>query len=303
MKPLSNFAFLDENSKREIRRATLKAISVPGYQVPFASRELPIARGWGTGGLQLTLSLVGRDDTVKVIDQGADESVNAVNIKKLVGNTTGVEAIDETAAASIIQSRHRIPEEPLREDQILVLQVPIPEPLRFVEPREAVTKTLHSEKEYSGAFLILFEQIMRFGHMSTGADHPVMVHDRYVMAPSPIPRFDNPKMDRSNALILLGAGREKKIYAVPPFTRVVSLDFDDYPFRVESVEDGCCRLCGATGVYFDELQDEETGETYFQCNDTAYCLARLNSSTAGPNGFPNGSPDDGHTTGASRGAR
>ncbi len=52
-----------------------------------------------------------------------------------------------------------------------------------------------------------------------GADHPVLVNDRYVTAPSPIPRFDNPKMMRSEALILLGAGREKKIYAIPPYTR------------------------------------------------------------------------------------
>ena len=36
-----NFALLDENSKREIRRAVLKAIAIPGFQVPFASRELP----------------------------------------------------------------------------------------------------------------------------------------------------------------------------------------------------------------------------------------------------------------------
>ncbi|MFP4112744.1 MAG: alpha-D-ribose 1-methylphosphonate 5-phosphate C-P-lyase PhnJ [Spirochaetota bacterium] len=277
MKPLSNFGFLDENSKREIRRATLKAICIPGYQVPFASRELPIARGWGTGGLQLTLSLIGTDDRLKVIDQGADESVNAVSIKKLVGNTTNVPTTDHTNEATLIQSRHRVPEERLRNDQILVLQVPIPEPLRFVEPREEVTRRLHSEQEYSGAYLLLFEQIMRYGRVSTGADHPVMVHDRYVMAPSPIPRFDNPKLDHSEALILLGAGREKKIYAVPPYTRVVSLDFEDHPFEIEQVDGRSCRLCGAIGVYFDELQHDETGETYYQCNDTAYCLARMNS--------------------------
>ncbi|HWR91493.1 MAG TPA: alpha-D-ribose 1-methylphosphonate 5-phosphate C-P-lyase PhnJ, partial [Desulfobacterales bacterium] len=35
----------------------LKAVAIPGCQVPFGSREMPIARGWGTGGLQLTLSL------------------------------------------------------------------------------------------------------------------------------------------------------------------------------------------------------------------------------------------------------
>ncbi|STI69345.1 PhnJ protein [Escherichia coli] len=36
----------------------------------------------------------------------------------------------------VIQTRHRIPETPLTEDQIIIFQVPIPEPLRFIEPRE-----------------------------------------------------------------------------------------------------------------------------------------------------------------------
>ncbi|WP_264737825.1 alpha-D-ribose 1-methylphosphonate 5-phosphate C-P-lyase PhnJ [Cytobacillus firmus] len=271
-----NFAFFDEGSKREIRRATLKAIAIPGYQVPFASREMPIGRGWGTGGLQLTLSLIGKEDVLKVIDQGSDESVNAVSIKKLVKDTTDVQITDYTSQATIIQSRHRIPEVPLRTDQILVLQVPLPEPLRYFEPSEHETKKLHAEKEYSGAWLMLFEQIMKYGSMTTGADHPVMVHDRYVMAPSPIPRFDNPKMHENEALILLGAGREKKIYAVPPYTRIVSLDFEDYPFEGESFNDKCCRLCGSEGVFLDELIDEATGETFYQCNDTSYCCEILN---------------------------
>ncbi|MDR3599249.1 MAG: alpha-D-ribose 1-methylphosphonate 5-phosphate C-P-lyase PhnJ [Desulfosporosinus sp.] len=276
MKIEYNFAFFDEGSKREIRRVTLKAVAIPGYQVPFASREMPIARGWGTGGLQLTLSLVGKDDILKVIDQGSDESVNAVNIKKLIAITTGVSVSEETAEATIIQSRHRIPEIPLREGQILVLQVPLPEPLRYYEPSEYETKKLHAEREYSGAWLMLFEQIMNYGTMSTGADHPVMVQGRYVMAPSPIPRFDNPKLNRSQALILFGAGREKKVYAVPPYTRVESLDFEDYPFRVESFQDKCCRLCGAKGVFMDEILDDLTGKTSYQCNDSSYCLQELN---------------------------
>ena len=54
-----NYAFLDEDTKREIRRRLLKAVAVPGYQVPFGSREMPLARGWGTGGVQITLSLIG----------------------------------------------------------------------------------------------------------------------------------------------------------------------------------------------------------------------------------------------------
>ena len=248
MNQTTHFAFFDEGSKREIRRAILKAVALPGYQVPFASREMPIARGWGTGGLQLTLSLVGRSDTLKVIDQGADDSVNAVSIKSLVAASTGIAMTEETTEATLIQSRHRIPEVPLTEDQILVLQVPMPEPLRTIEASEQVTKRLHAEKEYSGAYLSLFEDIMKFGTMAAGADHPVLVQDRYVMAPSPIPRFDNPKMDQCPALILLGAGREKKIYAVPPYTKVKSLDFEDHPFRIEDFGDAHCSLCGAQGV-------------------------------------------------------
>ena len=264
------FALLDEHSKREIRRAILKGIAIPGYQVPFASRELPIGRGWGTGGLQLTLALIGKKDTLKVIDQGADDSVNAVNIKSLVKKTTGIETTIRTQEATIIQSRHRIPEIPLRADQVLVLQVPEPEPLRNVERSEFKTKRLHAEKEYSGAYLTLFEQIMRYNQTSQGADYPVMVNDRYVMNPSPIPRYDNPKIHNSDALLLFGAGREKKIYAVPPYTHVASLAFDDYPFVVEQFEGKVCRETGLSNVFLDELTDEITGETYYMCNDTSY---------------------------------
>ena len=94
------------------------------------------------------------------------------------------------------------------------------------------------------------------------------------MAPSPIPRFDNLKLNQARHLTLLGAGREKKIYAVPPFTDVKPLDFEDYPFAVETFEGKRCRLCGAEGVYLDELVDEATGETVYQCNDTDWCTQR-----------------------------
>ena len=52
--PDYNFAYLDENTKRMIRRAILKGVAVPGYQVPFASREMPMPYGWGTGGVQVS---------------------------------------------------------------------------------------------------------------------------------------------------------------------------------------------------------------------------------------------------------
>ena len=77
-----NFAFLDEQTKRMLRRAILKAVAIPGYQVPFGSREMPLPYGWGTGGMQVTAAVIGARDVLKVIDQGADDTTNAVSIRR-----------------------------------------------------------------------------------------------------------------------------------------------------------------------------------------------------------------------------
>lgn len=269
-----NFAFLDEGSKKEIRRTILKAVCIPGYQVAFGSREMPIARGWGTGGLQITLSLAGPEDVLKVIDQGNDDSVNALNIKKLVCNATGIETTIDTKKATLIQSRHRIPEETLTNEQILVLQVPNPEPLRGVERREEGTRRMHAEKDYSGAWLRLYDSMIRFGHINVGAGYPVMIEDRYIMTPSPIPRWDNHLMNNAPQLTLLGAGREKKIFAVPPYTKCWSLQFDDVPFEKEDFHGHACRHCGATDTFMNEIEDDATGQRFYECSDTSYCIKR-----------------------------
>ncbi|MDR2132100.1 MAG: alpha-D-ribose 1-methylphosphonate 5-phosphate C-P-lyase PhnJ [Clostridiales Family XIII bacterium] len=266
-----NFAFLDEGSKREIRRASLKAVAIPGYQVPFGSRELPIGRGWGTGGIQLTLSLIGPDDVLKVIDQGSDESVNAVNIKKFVGLCADVKTTTDTREATLIQTRHRIPEIPMTNDQILVLQIPIPEPLRVVEASEEATKRMHAEKDYAPIWLELYESLVKYKRIAIATEYPCMVEERHVMNPGPIPKFDNPKLHDAECLCLFGAGREKKIYAVPPHTKVVSLAFDDVPFERESFAGKRCRLCGSAHTYLDETFDALTGEKVYQCSDTSYC--------------------------------
>src|SRR3974390_3674904 len=138
--PAYNFAYPDEQRKRMIRPAFLKSIAFPGYQVPFASREMPMPYGWGTGGVQVTAAVIGADDVLKVIDQGSDDNTNAVSIRKFFAKTAGVRTTTYTADATIIQTRHRIPEEPLREGQVLVFQVPIPEPLRWLEPRWTATR-------------------------------------------------------------------------------------------------------------------------------------------------------------------
>ena len=88
--PAYNFAYLDEQTKRMIRRAILKAIAIPGYQVPFASREMPMPYGWGTGGVQVTAAILGSNDVLKVIDQGSDDTTNAISIRKFFAKTAGV---------------------------------------------------------------------------------------------------------------------------------------------------------------------------------------------------------------------
>jgi alpha-D-ribose 1-methylphosphonate 5-phosphate C-P lyase len=268
-----NFAYLDEQTKRMIRRAILKAVAIPGHQVPFGGREMPLPYGWGTGGIQVTAAILGPDDVLKVIDQGADDTTNAVSIRRFFARTAGVETTTRTAEASIIQTRHRIPETPLRADQILVYQVPLPEPLAKLESSRAETRQMHALAEYGLMHVKLYEDIARFGHVAISYDYPVMVNGRYLMSPSPIPAFDTPKMHRMPALQLFGAGREKRIYAIPPYTAVRPLDFDDHPFRLVRAPHACA-LCGARDSYLDEVVTDDRGGRMFVCSDTDYCAGR-----------------------------
>ena len=172
-----------------------------------------------------------------------------------------------------MQTRHRIPETPLAAGQIMVFQVPIPEPLRWIEPSEIETRKMHALEEYGAMYLRLYEDVASFGRVTTSYDYPVIVHGRYLMSPSPIPRFDNPKLHRSPALMLFGAGREKRIYAIPPFTDVVSLAFDDAPFAVERW-DRACAFCHSSESFLDEIVIDDRGERLWICSDTDYCEQR-----------------------------
>src|SRR5262245_52854266 len=271
--PHYNFAYLDERTKRMIRRAILKAVAIPGCQVPFGSREMPLPYGWGTGGIQVTASIIGPRDVLKVIDQGADDTVNAVNIRRFFQRTAGVAITESTSAATIIQTRHRIPETPLAAGQIIVYQVPVPEPLQRLEPREAETRRMHALADYGLMHVKLYEDITRYGKIAATYDYPVMVNRRYLMAPSPIPKFDNPKMHMNPALQIFGAGREKRIYAVPPWTQVESLAFEDHPFEPQRWA-AACALCGSRESFLDELVTDDRGGRMFVCSDTDYCATR-----------------------------
>jgi alpha-D-ribose 1-methylphosphonate 5-phosphate C-P lyase len=159
----------------------------------------------------------------------------------------------DTLAATIIQSRHRIPEERLRADQVLVLQVPNPEPLRPVEPNMSIARQMHADADYGRLWLILYEQMVRAGRIMEGAAYPSLVNGRHVMTPSPIPRWDVPKLHMAQHLTFLSAGREKRLYAVPPFTRVEPLVFSDVPYQVEDHGRLTCHRSGVKGYFMNEI--------------------------------------------------
>jgi len=209
--PDARVTVLDEYAKREIRRAVLTAVAVPGYQVPFGSREMPVARGWGSGGLQITLAVIGPDDVVKVYDQGEDAGVNAANLRRLIRSAQGVATTTDAREATVIQTRHRVPEDTLGEDQILVLQVPVPEPLRGVERDMHRLRQMHAEGDYARMWVSLYEDLVRNGVITRTTGYPCLVGGRYVIATTPIPRWDVPPLHRAAFLSLFGAGREKGI--------------------------------------------------------------------------------------------
>lgn len=257
---------LDEGARREVRRAALTAVCVPGYQVPFGSREMPVARGWGSGGLQVTLAVIGADDTIKVIDQGDDAGVNATNLRRMIAGTEGCDETADSREATVVQTRHRVPEQPLRADHLLVLQVPVPEPLRGVQRSTVECDRMHAEDDYSAIWVSLYEDLVHNGVITRSTGYPVLVGGRYVMATTPIPRWDVPRLHRAPQLSLFGAGREKRIYAVPPDTDVEPLTFDDVPFEVEGDAAQRCAVCGAGDTF---LVEGRAGRTI--CSDTEWC--------------------------------
>ncbi|MBC8171115.1 MAG: alpha-D-ribose 1-methylphosphonate 5-phosphate C-P-lyase PhnJ [Anaerolineae bacterium] len=276
-----SYAFMDAYAKRELRRRILKAIAIPGYQVPYASRELPIARGWGTGGLQVTLSLVGPESVVKVIDQGADDSVNAANLRRFITRMSGALTTTDTLQSTLLQSRHRIPEEIMQEGQALILQVPDPEPLRGVTSDISKAHQHHADADYGQMWLLLYEQLVRYRQYIQGASYPSLVNGRYIISPSPIPRWDTPKLHQAAHLTLLSAGREKRLYAVPPYTDVHPLEFSDVPFQVENQQGWVCKTTGAANKFMNELPQDD-GTSQYELSDSGYAEKLANDHQTEP---------------------
>lgn len=155
------------------------------------------------------------------------------------------------------------------EGQALILQVPDPEPLRGVELSITKAREMHADADYGQMWLVLYEQLVRYKQYIQGASYPSMVNGRYVISPSPIPRWDTPKLHQAAHLTLLSAGREKRLYAVPPYTDVYPLEFADRPFQVEDQHDWVDIKTGAMHKFMSEIPLADGGSAY-EISDTGY---------------------------------
>ena len=229
-----NFAYLDEQTKRMIRRAILKAIAIPGYQVPFASREMPMPYGWGTGGVQVTAAIIGPDDVLKVIDQGADDTTNAVSIRNFFAKTAGVATTDRDGG------RDHHPDAPPHSRGAAARRpdpgLPGADPRAAALPRAARDRDAHACTRSTNTALMhvkLYEDIARFGHIATTYDYPVKVER---------PLRDGPVADAEIRQSRRWTIARRCSCSAPaarsastrsrPTRRSVSLDFEDHPFEV-----------------------------------------------------------------------
>jgi alpha-D-ribose 1-methylphosphonate 5-phosphate C-P lyase len=124
----------------------------------------------------------------------------SLNIRNFISSVTNVKTTTKTTDTSIIQTRHRIPEIELQEGQTLVFQVPMPDILETVEPNTAKQKIMYANADYSKLLVLLYEDTSMFGDSRISNRYPVIVHNRYAMDPSPIPKYDTPKLNNNKEL-------------------------------------------------------------------------------------------------------
>ena len=165
---------------------------------------MPLAYGWGTGGMQVTAAaILGPDDVLKVIDQGSDDTTNAISIREILrASTAGVATTDRYGGC------HRDPDKAphSRRRRCTAGQVHglsgAASPSRCASwsrarPRRGACTRL---AEYGLMHVKLYEDIARFGRIiATAYAYPVKV-ERALRdgRRRRSPKFDNPKMDNES---------------------------------------------------------------------------------------------------------
>ena len=269
--PAYNFAYLDEGTKRMIRRAILKAIAIPGYQVPFASREMPMPYGWGTGGVQVTAAILGPADVLKVIDQGADDTTNAVSIRRSSPGPPASPPPPRTARRRSSRPATASRRRRCTAGQILVSRCRSPSRCASssrARPRRAAAR--------AGRIRPDARQALR-GH------RPPRPHRHHLRLPGEGrgPLRDGPVADPEvrqpedgrlpGAAAVRRRPREAHLRGAALHQRG-ALDFEDHPF--ERTGSTALRAVRRRGHYLDEVVLDDRGGRMFVCSDTDHCETR-----------------------------
>ena len=222
---------------------------------------------------------------LKVIDQGADDTTNAVSIRRFFARTAGVATTTATAEATVIQTRHRIPEKQLREDQIIVYQVPQPEPLFRLEPSRVETE---ADARAGGLRADACEAVRGHRAVRPDLDQLRLSGDGEralsdVAQPDPGVRQSEDGHDAGAATVRRRAGEAD--------LRHPALDAGEIAWISTIIRSGPinaphpCGLCGATDSYLDEVVTDDHGGRLFVCSDTDHCAERRAAGHSGTDGL------------------
>ncbi|HYZ68754.1 MAG TPA: alpha-D-ribose 1-methylphosphonate 5-phosphate C-P-lyase PhnJ, partial [Mycobacterium sp.] len=84
--------------------------------------------------------------------------------------------------------------------------------------------------------------------------------------------YDVLRLNQRTHPILLGAGRRARLTALPPYTSVQPLAFDDSPLEPERAGGPCCR-CASTTSYRVPTEGAASSLVWC-CSDVDACRAR-----------------------------
>ena len=154
-----------------------------------------------------------------------------------------------------------------QERQVLVYQVPIPEPLRWLEPRETETRTTHALGDYGVINVKFYEDIAPPAHRNhlrlSGPRRRPLPH-----GPSPIPKFDNPKMDIVRRCSSSAPG------AKSASTRSRPIPGEEARLRGSSVRAHRSMMTARSAArpnFLDEVMIDDDAGRMFVCSDSDYC--------------------------------
>ena len=162
----------------------------------------------------------------------------------------------------------------MHEGQVLIYQVPRPDPLRGFINSGSESRKRHGDHDYGVVYTRLFEQWLQSGETALGYDHPMIIEDGVMMSPSPVPAQDNKRIAHSPAIQIFGAARERRLYALPAYTSAQSLQFDDLAFTMRHSAHHCS-ICLSIDAYLDNLGSED--EPQWVCSDSECCQLRADA--------------------------